>query len=154
VECRGCEQFNLENDPNIQTLQMHLNFSGVPLAYGIMTMPWYVTEEGRLLLDGFITESVNSYAYSLSIRSCHMFLISLLKSSKSRPATNFWSAGRAKQVLANQRGPRQGQHPLGRAPLATADKDADHIALISRSGRSYSYLETAHTERTQQQGVS
>jgi hypothetical protein len=32
-----------------------LNFSGIPLAYGKMTVPWYiVSEEGRLLLDGFI----------------------------------------------------------------------------------------------------
>jgi hypothetical protein len=44
-------------------------------------MPWYtVTEEERLLLDCFIMESTNSCGYSLSIRSCLMVLISLLKS--------------------------------------------------------------------------
>lgn len=51
----------------------------------------------------------------------------------SRPATNFWSTGRAKQVIANQPGPQQHQRPLGRAPLATEDKDTDHITLVSQS---------------------
>jgi hypothetical protein len=36
-------------------------------------------------------------------------------------------------VLANQRGPQQCQCPLGWAQLATADKDADHIVLVSQS---------------------
>jgi hypothetical protein len=37
---------------------MHLNFSEIPLTYGILTMPWYIVcEEGRLLLCDFIMES-------------------------------------------------------------------------------------------------
>jgi hypothetical protein len=51
----------------------------------------------------------------------------------SQPTTNYWSTGRAKQALANQRGLRQRQRPLDRAPLPTADKDADYIALVSQS---------------------
>jgi hypothetical protein len=51
----------------------------------------------------------------------------------SRLAANFWSIGRATQALANQRGSRQRKRPLVRAPLTTADKDADHIALVSQS---------------------
>jgi hypothetical protein len=42
-----------------------------------------VSEEGRLLLPGFITESTNLLGYSLSFRSCLIFLISLLKSFRS-----------------------------------------------------------------------
>lgn len=50
----------------------------------------------------------------------------------SKPTTNFWSTGRTKQELANQRWARQRQRPLGRLSLATADKDADHWALVSQ----------------------
>lgn len=50
----------------------------------------------------------------------------------SRPTTNFLSTGRAKQVPPNQCGPQQHQCPLGRAPLATEDKDVDHIPLVSQ----------------------
>lgn len=50
-----------------------------------------------------------------------------------RPSTIFWSTGRTMQMLANQLWPRQCQLPLGWAPLATADKDADYIVLISPS---------------------
>jgi hypothetical protein len=33
---------------------MRLNFSEIPLTYGIMTVPWYIIlEGGQLLLDGF-----------------------------------------------------------------------------------------------------
>jgi hypothetical protein len=39
---------------------------------------------------------------------------------------------RMKQVPANQCGLWQHQNPLGWAPLATVDKDADHIALVSQ----------------------
>jgi hypothetical protein len=69
-------------------------------------------------------------------RSCiffRKFLYGSLPQSISRPTTNFWSTSRAKQVVANQRGLQQHQHPLGWAPLATADKDADHIVLVSQS---------------------
>jgi hypothetical protein len=45
--------------------------------------------------------------------------------------TNFWSTGRAKQALASQHGPWQEQRSLGLSLLATADKNADHIALVS-----------------------
>jgi hypothetical protein len=46
----------------------HLNFLEMPLTYGIMAMTWYiVSEDGRLLVDGFIMESINSCGYSLSI---------------------------------------------------------------------------------------
>jgi hypothetical protein len=38
-------------------------------------------------------------------------------------------------TLANQRGPQQRQRPLGRAPLATTNKDAD-LRRISQSERS------------------
>jgi hypothetical protein len=43
-----------------------------------------------------------------------------------------WSTSRAQQALANQCGSRQGQRPLSRAPLATANKDADHIEQVSQ----------------------
>jgi hypothetical protein len=36
-----------------------------------MTVPWYiVSEEGRFLVDGFVTASTISFGYSLSIRPC------------------------------------------------------------------------------------
>jgi hypothetical protein len=50
----------------------------------------------------------------------------------SRPATNFWSIGIAKQALANQRGPWQCQRPLSRVPLI-ADKDVAYTTLVSQS---------------------
>jgi hypothetical protein len=60
---------------------MRLNFSEIPVTYGIRTVPWYIVSEERLLLlDGFIMESTNSCGYSLSIISCLIFLIPLLKS--------------------------------------------------------------------------
>jgi hypothetical protein len=40
----------------------------------------YGTDEEPLLCNGFTKESTNYYAYSLSIRSCLIFLIPLLKS--------------------------------------------------------------------------
>jgi hypothetical protein len=47
----------------------------ITLTCEIMTVPWYiVSEERRFLVGGFITESTNSFGYSLSIRSCLMFL--------------------------------------------------------------------------------
>jgi hypothetical protein len=36
-----------------------------------------------------------------------------------------WESPTVNQALANQRGPKQFQHPLVRAPLATTYKDAD-----------------------------
>jgi hypothetical protein len=63
----------------LKRFPMCLNFSEVPLTYGIMTVPWYTLSEGRFLAAGFITESTNSFGYSLSVRSCLMFLNSLLK---------------------------------------------------------------------------
>jgi hypothetical protein len=48
---------------------MRLNFSQVHLTQGVTIVTFYVVpEEGRLLLDGFITESMNSFGYFLSIR--------------------------------------------------------------------------------------
>jgi hypothetical protein len=44
-----------------------------------------------------------------------------------------WLTGRANQMQINQRGPWQHQRPLGQAPLATAEEDVDHIALVSES---------------------
>jgi hypothetical protein len=46
---------------------------------------------------------------------------------------HFWLTGRVKQALANQCRPWQHQCPLGWALLATGDKYADHIALVSQS---------------------
>jgi hypothetical protein len=44
-------------------------------------LPLYiVSEERRLLLDGFIMQSTNSFRYPLGIRLCRIFKISLLKS--------------------------------------------------------------------------
>jgi hypothetical protein len=40
-----------------------------------MTVPWDIlSEEGRLILDGFIMETTNSCGYSISIKSYFMFL--------------------------------------------------------------------------------
>jgi hypothetical protein len=58
----------------------------------------------------------------MSSHNNEMFCGSLLQSI-SRPTTNFWSTGRAKQALANQREPQQRQRPL--------DYDKDYIALVS-----------------------
>jgi hypothetical protein len=67
---------------------MHLNFTEIPLTYKIMTVPCYVvSEEGQLLLEGFIMELMNSYGHSVNIRSCLMFLVSLLKSFSFRHMT-------------------------------------------------------------------
>jgi hypothetical protein len=74
-----------------------------------------------------------SYIESNVRRTVWLLWCGSLPQRISRPTTNFWSTGRAKQALANQRGPRQCQRPLGRTPLVTADKDADHIALVSQS---------------------
>jgi hypothetical protein len=66
---------------DIETISNASEFLEDTLTYGIMTMPWnVVSEKGQLLLNGFIKESTNSCGHSLSIRSCLMFLISLLKS--------------------------------------------------------------------------
>jgi hypothetical protein len=45
----------------------------------------------------------------------------------------YHKASRDQQALDNQRGQRQRQRLLGQAPLATEDKDADHITLVSQS---------------------
>jgi hypothetical protein len=40
----------------------------------MITVPWYtVSDEERFLADSFVTESTNSFGYSLSIGSCHVF---------------------------------------------------------------------------------
>jgi hypothetical protein len=63
---------------------MHRNFLEMPLTCGIMTLPWNIlSEKGRSFLPGFIVESIDPCGYSLSIRLCFMFLISLLKSFRS-----------------------------------------------------------------------
>lgn len=59
---------------------MHWDFSDTPQTYGVMTMPWYVPPEGQLLLLGLTAQSMKCCGYSLSIRSCFTFLISLLTS--------------------------------------------------------------------------
>jgi hypothetical protein len=62
--------FSSESGPEIETVSDTYEFLGKPLSIwdGIMTMPWYiVSEEGRLLHNGFIMESVNSFGYSLNI---------------------------------------------------------------------------------------
>lgn len=45
-----------------------------------MTVPWFSLSEGWLLLSGFIIKSMKLCGYSLSITSCFIFSISLLKS--------------------------------------------------------------------------
>lgn len=53
--------FSFERGPDIETVSSKSEFSEAPLTYGMMTIPWYtVSEEGRLLLDGFVVESTNS----------------------------------------------------------------------------------------------
>jgi hypothetical protein len=64
----------------LKRLPMRLNFSETPLTFGTMIVTLCaVSEEGRLLSEYFIMESVNSCGCSVSVRSCLMFLISLLK---------------------------------------------------------------------------
>jgi hypothetical protein len=64
----------------MKRLQMHLNFSVMLLTCGTMIVPWnIVSEEGRLLLEGFMMESANSCGYSLTIMSCVLnFLVEIL----------------------------------------------------------------------------
>jgi hypothetical protein len=52
--------------------------------------------------------------------------------SPGQLSTSGWLAERSK-ALANQHRQRRHQHPLGWAPLATANTDADHIELVSLS---------------------
>jgi hypothetical protein len=44
----------------LEQFPMRLNFSEIPLTYGIMTVPWYIVSEKWLLLSGYIMESKNS----------------------------------------------------------------------------------------------
>jgi hypothetical protein len=54
----------------LKLFPMRPNFWEIPLTYGIVTVPEYIlSEEGWLLLDGFIMEPKNSRGYSLSITS-------------------------------------------------------------------------------------
>jgi hypothetical protein len=49
---------SLENGPDVETVSNASGYLGDILTYGIMTVPWYiVSEEGSLLLVGFIIES-------------------------------------------------------------------------------------------------
>jgi hypothetical protein len=67
----------------LKRFPIRLNLSEIPWTYEIMAVTWCILfEEGRLLLDGFNVESTNSCWYSLSVRSCLLFLISF-KSSDS-----------------------------------------------------------------------
>jgi hypothetical protein len=60
--------FTSENGPGIETVSMRLNFSEIPLTYGMMTVPWYIVSDVEwLFLDGFIIKSINSCGYSLSV---------------------------------------------------------------------------------------
>jgi hypothetical protein len=64
MEC----MFSLENGRHIEAVRNASElFSEIPLTYGIMTVP-YALSEGRLLLPSFFLESANSCDYSLSIR--------------------------------------------------------------------------------------
>jgi hypothetical protein len=78
--------FHFEDGPDIETGFYTSDFSEITLTYGIIAKSWYiVSEERRLLLDGFIAESANSCWYSIIIRSCFLFfaiLIYVLGSSK------------------------------------------------------------------------
>jgi hypothetical protein len=49
--------FSLEDGSEAETVPDRLNFSEMPLTYGMTTVPWYtVSEEGRFLTDGFIAD--------------------------------------------------------------------------------------------------
>jgi hypothetical protein len=85
------------------------------------------------LMTTNISAPTEIVCFSKSCILFRKFLCGSLPQCISRPTTNFWLTGRAKQALANQRGPWQHQRPLGQAPLATAEKDADHIVPVSQS---------------------
>jgi hypothetical protein len=84
--------FSFEDGSEIEMVPNASEFLGSALTYGMTTVPWYtVSEEGRLLIDGFITESTNSFGYSLNVRSCRMFLISLSKLYFGQPSEGHMS---------------------------------------------------------------
>jgi hypothetical protein len=67
--------FSFENGHDIETISSASEFLGD--TFNIWDV---VSEEGRSILDAFIVESMHCCGCSLSIRSCLMFLIALLKS--------------------------------------------------------------------------
>jgi hypothetical protein len=76
-------------------------------------------------------ENFKSDAVMKLIRKCelcareHGIYGHVCNNSSSKFGKQLWEPPTLKQALANQRGPRQLQRPFGRAPLATAYKDAD-----------------------------
>jgi hypothetical protein len=66
--------FNLENGSEIETVPDSSEFLGSTLDIRDNDSALvFVSEEGQILVDGFITESTYSFGYSLSIRSCLIF---------------------------------------------------------------------------------
>jgi hypothetical protein len=76
--------FSFESGPDFETVSSASELLGDTLNIRDNDNARIIVPEGRLLFLGFIMESTNSCAYSLSIRSCLTLLISLLKSFRSR----------------------------------------------------------------------
>jgi hypothetical protein len=73
--------FSFENHSDIEAASNASEFlRDTPNIWDIDHALVHLCEEGQLLLDDFIMESMNSFEYSLSIRSCLMSLIPSLKS--------------------------------------------------------------------------
>jgi hypothetical protein len=73
----------------LKRFPMRMNFSKIPLTYGIMTVPWYIVIWRKTIASWWLHYRVNKF-FCVFIKHQIMLLISLLKSFWSWHTTLAW----------------------------------------------------------------